>query len=106
MEDIKIAEVIGNTRHILELLETVKSLMKEDYVKSIDYGNGCQVVKDSYKIDTLINEMQKGIEVFKTQSLCEHKNTTGLILVGNDSHYKYFHNTCKDCDFILETDEL
>lgn len=106
MEDIKIEEVIKNTKNIVEMLQTVEKLMEKDYVKSINYSNGCHIVKNSYTINTLIQEMNKGIEVFELQSLCEHKNTTGMIFTGNDSHYKYYNNTCNDCGFILETEQI
>ena len=38
------------------------------------------------------------------QYTCEHKNTTGLVNIGHDSHKDHYENKCKDCDLVLEWD--
>jgi rubrerythrin len=106
MEKYKIESLIENTENIVELLESAKHLMKDDYVKFIDYYNGCHITKNSYTLDTLISDLKKGIAVYKLQMSCKHESKTGLIFIGNDSHYKYYHNTCKVCGYIVETEQI
>jgi hypothetical protein len=104
---MKETKIIENTKQIIDLLESTKKLMKQDYIiKYIDFSDGYQIVRNSYLLDNLIHELENGLKIFNLQKSCNHTNKTGLIFVGNDSHYKYYHNKCKNCGFILEIEQI
>lgn len=105
MENIEKANLIANTRHIIDTLELASKLMKDGHIKFVDYSDSYQIIKNSYSIDKLIDDMQKGISKFKLQMSCEHKNTTGMIYVGHDSHHKYYKDSCKECGLTMDSYE-
>lgn len=99
-------------------------IQKEDYQKAMaDYQDAlnalenmkedAQLMEDNSKfpydfkisnIERSINNLSDKATLLDKQFNCKHKNTTGLVCTGHDSHKDHFENKCNDCGLIIEWD--
>lgn len=56
------------------------------------------------RVEEGIKELQEDKQKLVSQFTCDHKNTTGLVCIGHDSHNDHYEDKCLDCGLVIEWD--
>jgi hypothetical protein len=85
-------EAINDLKKVLEISQNGRDNPKFPYSLS------------SSNIEREIKKLEKDKQEMISQFTCDHKNTSGLIYTGHDSHKDHYENKCLDCGIVIEWD--